>query len=55
LPLKKAAVFLINNEKYTKDVAKEVRFCLGEIEACAFYTALKSKSRLGAGVVPSPD
>jgi len=43
---KKAAVS-IDNVKCTTDVAKEVRFCLGEVEARAFYTALKSKGGLG--------
>ena len=31
LPLEKAAV-IVKGEKYTTDIAKEVRFCLGEMK-----------------------
>ena len=46
LPLEKAAVFA-NGHKLTTDVSKEVRYCMGEEEARAFYTAAKSKGGLG--------
>ena len=48
LPLEKAAVF-VNNIKLTTDVAKEVRFCLGEVEARKFYTGRIQKKGGGLG------
>ena len=38
LPLERAAVF-VSGVKQTSDVSRSVRFCLGEVEARAFYTA----------------
>ena len=49
LPLEKAAVFA-HGHKLTTDVSKEVRYCMGEEEARAFYTADKSKGGLGWSV-----
>ena len=46
LPREKAAVF-IDGVKLTTDVAKEVRYCLGEVEARRFYTASLQRGGLG--------
>ena len=48
LLLEKVAVF-VNNVKLTTDVAKEVRFCLGEVEARKFYTDRIQKKGGGLG------
>ena len=50
LPMETAAVF-VDGVKLTTDVAKEVRFCLGEQEARAFYTAPKKKAWWWFGLV----
>ena len=54
LPREKAAVFVGGN-KLTTDVAAEVRLCLGEGEARAFYTAPNTidgaRARLDIGEV----
>ncbi len=52
LPLEKAAVFVGGN-KLTTDVAAEVRFCLGEGEARAFYTAPNTPEGQGRGWTPA--
>lgn len=52
LPLEKAAVFVGGN-KLTTDVASEVRFCLGEGEARAFYTAPNTPEGQGRGWTPA--
>jgi len=48
LPREKAAVF-IEGVKLTTDVAKEVRYCLGEEEARRFYTGPNTKKHGGLG------
>ena len=48
LPLEKAAV-LVDGYKLTSDAAGEVRFCLGEQEAKAFYTAPRRRRGGGLG------
>ena len=48
LPLERAAVF-VNNIKLTTDVAKDVCFCLGEVEAQKFYTGRIQKKGGGLG------
>ena len=48
LPLEKAAV-IVKGEKSTTDIAKEVRFYLGEDEACRFYTDGRKKTGGGLG------
>ena len=50
LPLEKAAV-IVKGEKYTTDIAKEVRFYLGEDEARRFYTDGRKKTGGGLGWV----
>ena len=54
LPLEKAAV-IVKGEKSTTDIAKEVRFCLGEDEARTFYTDGRKKTggRLGWAQQPN--
>ena len=43
LPLEKAAV-IVKGEKSTTDIAKEVKFCLGENEARRVYTDEQKKT-----------
>ena len=48
LPLEKAAIY-VDGKKSTSDIAKEVRFCLGEEEARQFYTSARKKTGGGLG------
>ena len=48
LPLEHAAVY-VGDAKLTTDVSAEVRHCLEEAEAQAFYTAPKTKKGRGLG------
>ena len=48
LPLEKAAIY-VDGKKSTSDIAKEVRFCLGEAEARQFYTSARKRKGGGLG------